>query len=529
MYKVLLVDDEAIILSGIKFLINWEEHGFSITGTARNGQDAINKIREDPPDIVLCDINMPVMNGFDLLQIINDEFPSIVSIMLTNLQEFSLAIDALRCRSVDYLLKSQLEASSLIKSLTLAKEEHVKRTKLLRINVDDNYQKKISTEVLQKAFFQIIFQPPGNPFDEAAALFFDYNMLNNYRMLYIPLDFSGMPRSETFTKEDRLKLTAWERELADKLANNIFSGNYIILSTNQTDCLIMFLWNQKSEWDDKISIFSKKLLSASVNIVQAHTIIFSTECFKGKKALISCREKLLLLTEYYYLGGEECINQKPIYRPVFEPLGLTGIGSRFEAEINERNLTGCIHLLEKASSRISETMHQKSQAIWLCGELMRTASKVLHDGYFPDGIVFNEIDNLMTREQVIVWIEKFKNSLIEIMKPYSDIKSEPLEKAKQYVLDHIDSHIVLQEAAAYAYISSGYLSTLFKKTYGYSFVDFVNKTKVERACALISEGTYLINEIAGKLSFENAYYFTKVFKRHMGCTPSEYQKRQPDR
>ena len=132
MYEILIVDDETIILSGIKFLIDWEKNDCVITGTARNGWDALEKIRRCPPDIVLCDINMPVINGMDLLAICNDEFPSVVFIMLTNLEEFSLARNAIRCRAVDYLLKVQLEASGLEESLGKAKQEVERRQKLLQ-------------------------------------------------------------------------------------------------------------------------------------------------------------------------------------------------------------------------------------------------------------------------------------------------------------------------------------------------------------------------------------------------------------
>ena len=59
-YRVMIVDDEAIILSGIKSLINWEENGCEVTATARNGKDALEQMRAFPPDIVLADINMPV-------------------------------------------------------------------------------------------------------------------------------------------------------------------------------------------------------------------------------------------------------------------------------------------------------------------------------------------------------------------------------------------------------------------------------------------------------------------------------------
>ena len=72
MYNCLIVDDETIILSGIKFLIDWEKNDCAIMDTARNGRDALEKIRSCPPDIVLCDINMPVLNGMELLKICNE-------------------------------------------------------------------------------------------------------------------------------------------------------------------------------------------------------------------------------------------------------------------------------------------------------------------------------------------------------------------------------------------------------------------------------------------------------------------------
>ena len=123
MYKVMIVDDETIILSGIKFLVDWEKNDCVITATARNGQDALEQIRRMQPDIVLADLNMPVMDGITLMKTVNKEYPNIVFIVLTNLEEFELARQALQCRAVDYLVKSQLEAPVLEKVLKHAKEE----------------------------------------------------------------------------------------------------------------------------------------------------------------------------------------------------------------------------------------------------------------------------------------------------------------------------------------------------------------------------------------------------------------------
>lgn len=142
MYKVMIVDDETIILSGIKFLVDWEKIGCVISATARNGEDALEQIRKMPPDIVLADINMPVMDGITLLSKVSQEFPHIVFIMLTNLEEFELARKALQNRAVDYLLKSRLEASVLEEALERAKKERSQRARLTVADSEEFFQKK---------------------------------------------------------------------------------------------------------------------------------------------------------------------------------------------------------------------------------------------------------------------------------------------------------------------------------------------------------------------------------------------------
>ncbi|WP_081314984.1 response regulator [Brochothrix thermosphacta] len=68
MYKLLLVDDEYMILNGLKKIINWENMGIEISGTAKNGQEALDFIREHPVDIVITDVTMPAMSGIEFVQ-----------------------------------------------------------------------------------------------------------------------------------------------------------------------------------------------------------------------------------------------------------------------------------------------------------------------------------------------------------------------------------------------------------------------------------------------------------------------------
>ena len=431
MYNCLIVDDETIILSGIKFLIDWEKNDCAIMDTARNGRDALEKIRFCPPDIVLCDINMPVLNGMELLKICNEEFPSIVFVMLTNLQEFDLARDAIRYRAADYLLKVQLEAPALEESLQKAKKEYERRSKLAEADRMHFYDEKKARELVRDACLEILFSPDEEALKRAGEVLDKNHMLEGYGLVYIPFDYSEVPNAERLDAEARRELTAWEKELATRLCETVFSSSCLFISTGQTDCLTLFVWHQGKEWESRMALFSSKFSSASRNITQALPSILVTGCFYGKEQLSACRNEYFSLIQYFYLDELTSSRNLSGEPAVFEPLGLAGIGSQLENELNAKNLTGCTLLLDRAIRRIQETTHQKSQAIWLCNELYRCAAKALQDSSLNDTTGYAEIENLMTRRQVIGWIEKLKNSLTETIWQEANLKSEPVEKARQ--------------------------------------------------------------------------------------------------
>ena len=374
MYKVMIVDDETIILSGIKFLVDWEKNDCVISSTARNGQEALREIRKMPPDIILADINMPVMDGISLLKQVNEEFPHIVFIMLTNLEEFDLARQALRCRAVDYLLKSKLEASVLESSLNLAKKERDQRNRLMAVSSLDYFEKKEQEEMINKALQEVIFlkKPYGD--ETSAKILADSGLLEAYGYFYIPFDYSTMPDADELTADSKAERINWMRELAEKTADNVYRDQYILVDTGQLDVLVIFVHHVRGDWKEKLEVFSKKLISTVKNITQASCQVFATEIYDGKESLSICAGEYQRLLERHYL---EIPQDKPL--PIdssnYEPLGLNGIGSQLTVEIMQRNVKGIQALLDKAEARIQSTVHQKSQAIWLLNELNRSASQ----------------------------------------------------------------------------------------------------------------------------------------------------------
>lgn len=530
MYQVLLVDDEPLILSGIKFLIDWEKSGCQIVSTARNGQQALEKIRELQPDIVLCDISMPVLSGIELLSLSAEESPSTVFIMLTNHPDFDLARESLRFQAVDYLLKSQLSPEALEKSLARACAERDKRNRLAQAEMTDSYLEEGSRQMLDSAILRVVQAPVGAPMQETKTLLARHHILDGWGMAYIPLTFSLISIS-TSSEEDLHQMFNWELELATKLTENLFPHCSLFCPDEQYQCMFLLCWGiSQPEWKEKLLALSSKLETASSTIVQASPRVLATDYFSGEEELEECRRQLFLLRDYHYLTSQGHVFFPDLELPDYQPLGLTGLGGRLTAELRARSVSGVSSLLNRAICRIRELPHEKSQAVWLCGEVCTAVQQALGDDSPLEEQALHEIEQLTTRDQVVHWLEQLLNELSAQLEQCPSMKYTLIEKAKHYVQENVEKRIMLQDAADYVCISPGYLSALFKKLYNQNFVDYINQVKMERACELIREGRYRIYEISYMLSFENAYYFSRVFKRHVGMTPTEYQKKlqKPD-
>lgn len=534
MYQILMVDDESIILSGIKFLINWEENNCVIAGTARNGQEALEKINSLSPDIVFCDIKMPVINGIELLKHVSRQRPDIVFIMLTNLEDFELARDALRHHAFDYLLKSQLEPETLKNTLINACNEREKRTKLAQVNMVESLFKTNRNQLLKDTFMRILqASQSDNASSDIAQILEDNGVRNGFGAIQIPFDFSAVSQYETFSDDERSRLFAWQTEVSQKVVKNFFEYSIIIFPNKSCTSLLVFCWDMTAdEWTEKLPTFTTRLMSASANITQVKPIVLSTDYFSSVSKWPECQIQLLKLMDHYYLT--DCLegNASDIPNTEYRTLCLSGIAGRLAEEIRTKNIAGCNYILQKAMSNVRKFPHQQSQALWLCNDLYNTASDAIktiasyteiNSPFFYSAYSHRAIDHLTTRSQVLQWLEILQNNITATLEQFSSGKSELIEKARQYVRDNVEKRIMLQDVANYICISPGYLSALFKKQYNQNFVEYVNSTKIERACQLIKEDKLMIYEISNTLGFENAYYFTKVFKRLKGMTPTEYQ------
>jgi two-component system response regulator YesN len=173
----------------------------------------------------------------------------------------------------------------------------------------------------------------------------------------------------------------------------------------------------------------------------------------------------------------------------------------------------------------------RSEAFNLCFSLVNTTLSVLRD-HPADRDFFNEnlyevIGSIETLKGLREWAESFEAAVLGWLDSIYEKSHDDfiVDSAKRYVAENFQKPVSLNKAAQHLAISSGYLSSLFKRRTGFCFVDYVTRVKISEAEKLLVSGRYRVGEIAEMVGYEDAGYFSKIFHRITGFTPREYMSR----
>ena len=175
-YKVIIVDDDHLLVDFMLNLINWEKCGFTVSDVAYNGEQALKLFRENPVSLIITDIKMPLMGGLELIKKVKEINPNVRTILLTAYDEFELARDAIDLNVDGYIIKDELSAGALIRKLTSLRDT------LIQL-------KQISTILFQNALMDFLKE--------------DGNFIKQHYRDSAVLDFFAKPHSFVLIHPDR--------------------------------------------------------------------------------------------------------------------------------------------------------------------------------------------------------------------------------------------------------------------------------------------------------------------------------------
>lgn len=512
-YKVLLVDDERIIVEGISSVIDWEALGTELAATARNGIDAYEKIALHQPDIVISDIRMPGMDGLTLVTKVHEEFPAIKFILLSGFSEFEYARTAMQYGVKNYLLKPCNEdkiTAALNEIIMELKDERENETFVQRLR--ENYEK-------------------AQPYIKAQLLteFLSSKIHSNKDLAYYQQLFD----IEIVDQRVRLILFRLEGEFSyeqlfavKNIGAEIFDSP--VINTN-IDEYALFLIEDDSDTErlhDQIAQIRELLHQ----YYKMDTTVAISEGDYIRNARSLYLEALECLEHRFYLGEGSIITKKDI-RP-----GSQETQNGFlidEQQISLKIKSGHVQdvcdeisafFKKMADLRLGIPM-TKSYCVQLYLAIVQTGDTDRMQDYLMGTSALLGMD---TVQQMKDYIEvSAKEVTMEYYNRYKSKQSSVINKVIGIVEENLGNPDLSLKMVAneMLYMNPDYLGKLFKQETGQRFSAFLTKLRIEKAVEHIQEmDDVKVVTLAEMIGFgDNPQYFSQVFKKHTGYTPSEYR------
>lgn len=548
MLKIFLAEDEVVVRETIKRMIPWEELGFELVGEAADGEMALPLLIRQQPDLLITDIKMPFMDGLTLARLAKKEIPGLKVVILSGYDDFNYAKQAIGIGVEDYLLKP-ITKNALIERLSeiRSRYEHEKTQK--------EYYEKFQREMQayeknsSRDFFEALV---GGSMDmmevykRAEKLGLDI-VAEAYNVLIFTMncdeDFSGQ----------RDEYSSWEAESLELLENffaghssamlfrsNIFSYGVLLkgqretIEENTRACVdeirkILSRQDGRREWFlavgqsvDRLSQIQKSYHTASRAFSQRYlydeNILYYDEMetmeHPGGQAETEDNAYLqkvdvnalnpAILQKFLSNGLQEekenfvkdyfyAIGQEPMESLVFRNYVILNV--RFSVISFIKGLGCDTNEMESADTE----------------EVLAESGKNM--------------------ESAIAYAKKMISQAIEIRDQNSGNKNRSILKT---AVDFIDSHymdeeISLNTVANVANVSSNHFSALFSQNMGQTFIEYLTTLRMNKAKELLRCTGMRSSEIAGEIGYKDAHYFSYLFKKTQGMTPSDYRKAREEK
>lgn len=510
MYKVLLVDDERIILEGISRIINWEYLGTTLIGTARNGLEAYDFIQKQQPDIVICDIKMPGMNGLQLVELISSELPAIKFIILSGFNDFNYAKQAMEFGVKQYLLKPCNESSiaDALKKVIGELDREAKKSQFLietksRLDQVQPYVKK----QLLKEFIS------SKPDSNRGIQFYEELLKVNFQDEYIRLLIFRIEGDYHYE----------HMFVIENLGEDLFSQS--VLSTSIGE-YVLFLVSEHEFMNLQSKIEQLRDHFYDIYEMDMTVAISDVDCITQVRRLYI--EALECLNHRFYLGEGSIITKSDIHQEN-KIAGYEYDGQSLCLFIKSGNL-------EKVESEIIRFFNDLTKSR-LSISLVRSYVMQIFLMMIQNADTRNlqeymsKMSSLVEMDTIQQMKEFFVTTATEITQIHYDRHksnhSAVIQKMIDLVKDNLgNADLSLKWVANKVFMNADYLGKLFKQETGKKFSNYVTEVRIKKAIEQIqSMDDVKVFTIAEAIGFgDNPQYFSQVFKKITGYSPSEYKK-----
>ena len=546
MLKIFLEEDEVIVRETIKRMIPWENLGFELVGEAADGEMALPLLIRQQPDLLITDIKMPFMDGLTLARLAKKEVPGLKVVILSGYDDFNYAKQAINIGVEDYLLKP-ITKNALIERLTEIRsryeDEKTQREYYEKFHREmQAYEKNSSRD-----FFEALVSGSLDMMEvykRAEKLGLDI-VAESYNVLIFTMncneDFSGQ----------REGYSSWEAESLEML-EKFFTGHPFAM---------LFRSN----------VFSYGvLIKGEKNSIRENTRICVEEIRKifdrkedNKEWFVAVGESVERLSQIQksYHSASRAFSQRYLYDGkvlyydemlAMEKKDVTNDDSEYLQKVDVNALNPTILQKFLSNGLLEETENFVQDYFYAIGQ--EPMESVVFRSYVILNVRFSVLSFLKelgcdtktlepedtekilaesgrNMESTIAYAEKLVSQAIQLRDRNSGNKNRSILKT---AVDFIDQHYMeedmsLNKAANAANVSANHFSALFSQNMGQTFIEYLTSLRMDKAKEYLRCTGMRSSEIAGEVGYKDAHYFSYLFKKTQGMTPSDYRKAREEK
>jgi len=546
MNTILLADDDRYVLDGMLKHIPWADMGVRIIGTAGDGAEAWRMFQELKPDIVITDVYMPHMDGFQLTACIHERDPSFPVVILSGYDDYANARKAVSSGIQHFLLKppSLAEIEFVVREVVQQLHETSERDALL---ASYTQQQEVLRRSMREAFFRDL-------------------LVTRYRREELPqqrIAFLGLPetpkvqalslslvRSERWNKSRERE---WQllrfgtgniiREVLNKRLEGKAQLSAELLDYTDKEFIVIFLAAGDSAGPDARGLCQSFMLELSTELVEQVLQYMRISLMGGlggahegyHRIMDSFLEsqQAVEMAEMGELNRVYSYAERPEPEPGEEPVMPLDTIRKLHDAIFQRQLPEVqeywrLLRADNASGAFPLPV-LKGVYAGIVSALSTAASATIQGGGEAESLEERmlALHRCSSASQLIEWMDGQMERMVgRIKEEWQGKKSHAIvdQVIKDYIEKCYDKNITLEEIAAQLHVNRNYLSQLFKKVTGEPFVMYINKHRIRKAKELMMSGNYMVYEVSEMVGFQNSTYFSQVFKSITGYSPSEFNR-----
>lgn len=498
MTRVMVVDDEVPIRQWLEFCINRLD-GYEIAGSAANGAEGFSLFRKLLPDVVITDIRMPVMDGLEMLKMIQTVDPSVITVVLTSHEDFSYAREAIKIGAFEYILKTEITEENLSDLLMRANQQRMGLSKSELEKSEDFISKR--NHYLRSLVWN------RNQIVVSEAIVKEYG-ITLQKGCFVAIDIM---------EEDNVLQSKWNKP--DFLINVM----KVPLDLRHT----MLIGNIDKNLYYSMEKQREMLRSYCEGIVRERACKIGCSDLGNNISYMGeiMKQAYERAMQYFYFPKQSIFMVQETGNYTIQN------GEKYRIQFSKELLNQDWEKLENIkNSMMQEVREQRIVDIDTVKKLyLFFAISLFHLTRENTESIQKEIETIEEKIQLVNSLDELEKILqdgFEICrgkrKQFSQY-SMPICRAISYIEAHYMEAITLSDVASSVGLSAEYMSRLFKEETGIKFVVYLNNIRLKQALHLLENTTLKVYEIAEAVGYSNLSYFSTLFKKNFGQNPFDYR------